>query len=208
VVSDANYRSLRESNPPIFYGNPLSPEQDFAGAFSLLVRTTTPAAIIQPVRAIVRSIDPALPVLEAVTMSDEVDRSLWRERLAASLTSGFAMIGLAIAAIGLYAILAHYVASRHKEIGLRIALGAMGRDVLRLVAQRVAPLLLLGLLAGMAAHVALSRWLASLLYEVSMLDPTTVVVSGAALLVTSLLAAMVPVLHALSVDPASTLRED
>jgi predicted permease len=208
VVSDANYRSLRESNPPIFYGNPLSSEQDFAGAFSLLVRTTTPAAIIQPVRAIVRSIDPALPVLEAVTMSDEVDRSLWRERLAASLTSGFAMIGLAIAAIGLYAILAHYVASRHKEIGLRIALGAMGRDVLRLVAQRVAPLLLLGLLAGMAAHVALSRWLASLLYEVSMLDPTTVVVSGAALLVTSLLAAMVPVLHALSVDPASTLRED
>jgi ABC-type antimicrobial peptide transport system permease subunit len=118
------------------------------------------------------------------------------------------MIGLAIAAIGLYAILAHYVASRRREIGLRIALGAMGRDVLRLLAQRIAPILLLGLAAGTAAHLVLSRWLASLLYEVSMLDPITVAAAGAALLVMSALAAMAPALHAISVDPANTLRED
>ncbi len=208
VVSNASYRSLRESDPPIFYTNPMSRERQVAGAFSLLVRTTTPEAVIEPVRAIVRSLDPALPVLEAVTMPDEVDRSLWRERLAAALTGGFAVIGVAIAAIGLYAILAHYVASRRKEIGLRIALGAMGLHVLRLVARRVAPVLALGLLAGTAAHVVLSRWLASLLYEVSTLDPAAVTVSAAALLAMSLLAAMVPVLNAISVDPASTLRED
>jgi putative ABC transport system permease protein len=147
-------------------------------------------------------------VLDAVTMADEVDRSLWRERLAAALTSAFAMIGLGVAAIGLYAILAHYVASRRKEIGLRLALGAMSRDVLGLVARRVAPILLLGLLVGIAAHVVLSRWAASLLYEVSMLDPITVAISSAAVLAMSLLAAMVPVLHAISVDPARTLRED
>jgi putative ABC transport system permease protein len=208
VVADANYRSLREVEPPIFYVNPLGEEPRFAGAFNLLARTATPEAIISPMRALVRSIDPALPVLEAVTMSDEVDRSLWRERLAAALTSAFALIGLAISAIGLYAILAHYVASRHKEIGLRIALGAMARDVLQLMARRVAPIVLLGLLMGTIAHVVLSRWLASLLYDVSMLDPITVAVSGAALFVMSLLAAMVPALHAISVDPARTLRED
>jgi predicted permease len=208
VVEDANFRSLRETNPPIFYANPLNFPPQLAGDFSLLVRTATPDAIIGTVRALVRSIDPALPVLDAVTMSAEVDRSLWRERLAAALTSAFAMIGLGVAAIGMYAILAHYVDSRRKEIGLRIALGAMARDVVRLIARQVAPIVLLGLLLGSIAHVALSRWLASLIYEVSTLDPLTVALAAGAVLVTSLLAAATPILHAMSVDPARTLRED
>ncbi|HXS80492.1 MAG TPA: FtsX-like permease family protein [Gammaproteobacteria bacterium] len=209
VVEDANYRSLREANPPIFYANPLTfREQQFPGTFSLLVRTTTPDAIIEPVRALVRSIDEALPVLEAVTMSAEVDRSLWRERLAAMLASAFAIIGVATAAIGLYAILAHYVASRRKEIGLRIALGAMVGDVLRLVARRVTRIVLVGLILGISIHLALSRWLESLLYEISALDPITVAITALALLMMSLAAALVPALHATSVDPAKTLRED
>ena len=208
VVGDANYRSLREANPPIFYANPLTFRQEFPGTFSLLVRTTTPDAVIEPVRALVRSSDEARPVLEAVTMSAEVDRSLWRERLAATLTSAFAMVGVATAAIGLYAILANYVASRRKEIGLRIALGAMVGDVLRLVARRVTPIVLVGLILGVSIHLALSHWLESLLYEISTLDPITVVITGLALLVMSLAAALVPALHATSVDPAKTLRED
>jgi predicted permease len=208
VVEDANYRSLREANPPIFYANPLASPQQFPGTFSLLVRTATPGAVIEPVRALVRSIDEALPVLEAVTMSAEVDRSLWRERLAATLTSAFAIVGVATAAIGLYAILANYVATRRKEIGLRIALGAMVGDVLRLVARRVMPIVLVGLILGVSLHLALSRWLESLLYEISSLDPITVAITGVALLAMSLAAALVPALHATSVDPAKTLRED
>lgn len=208
VVSDANYRSLRESDPPIFYTNPLSLEPANASAFSLLVRTATPNAVIEPVRAIVRSIDPALPVIEAITMSDEVDRSLWKERLATALASGFAAVGLAVATIGLYGILAHYVASRRKEIGLRVALGAREVDVFRLVTRQIMLVLLLGSLAGAAAHLALGRWLASLLYNVRTLDPAVVTVSGAALLLTSLLAAVAPVRRAIRVDPARTLRQD
>jgi predicted permease len=208
VVADANYRSLREVEPPIFYVNPLGGQQRSAGSFNLIVRTTTPEAIIGPMRALVRSIDPALPVTEAVTMADEVSRSLWRERLAAALTSAFATIGLAIAAIGLYAILAHYVASRRKEIAMRIALGAVGRDVIWLVVRRVAPIVLLGLVVGTLAHVAVSRWLASLLYDVATLDPITVATAGVTLFVMALLAAMVPALRAISVDPARTLRQD
>lgn len=207
VVEDANYRSLREANPPILYVNPLASPQ-FAGTFSLLVRTAAPSPVIEPVRALVRSIDEALPILEAVTMSAEVDRSLWRERLAAALTSAFAIVGVATAAIGLYAILANYVATRRKEIGLRIALGAMVGDVLRLVARRVMPIVLVGLILGVAMHLALSRWLESLLYEVSTLDPLTVVLTSMALLLMSLGAALAPALHATSVDPAKTLRED
>lgn len=208
IVGDASYRSLRESNPPMFYTNLLADEWTTAGAFSLLVRTPTPEAVIGPVRALVRSIDPALPVLDAVTMSEEVERSLWRERLAAALTRGFASIGLAVAAIGLYAILAQYVAARRKEIGLRIALGAARRDVLRFIARRVMPLLLLGIAAGTVLHLALSRWAASLLYEVRLLDPVAVSVSIAAVLLVSLLAAMAPLRRAIAIDPASTLRDD
>jgi hypothetical protein len=208
VVEDASYRSLREVGPPVFYANPLSFPPQFAGDFSLLVRTTTPDAIIGPVRALVRAIDPKLPVLDAVTMSDEVDRSLWRERLAAALTSAFAMVGLGVAAIGMYAILAHYVASRRKDIGLRIALGATARDVVRLVAWQVAPIVLLGLLVGSITHVALARWLGSLLYGVSTLDPIAVAIAAGCVFAMSLLAAMTPILHAISVDPARTLRED
>ncbi len=208
VVDDANYRSLREANPPIMYSNPLASGQQFAGTFSLLVRTTTPSAVIEPVRALVRSIDEALPVLEAVTMAAEVDRSLWRERLAAALTSAFAIVGVATAAIGLYAILANYVATRRKEIGLRIALGAMVGDVLRLVARRVLLIVLAGLILGVALHLALSRWLESLLYEVSTLDPLTVAVTSLALVLMSVGAALVPALHATAVDPARTLREE
>jgi predicted permease len=208
VVEDASFRSLREANPPIFYTNPLNAPPQFATEFSLLARTTTPNAIIPSIRALVRSIDPALPVLAAVTMSDEVARSLWRERLAAALTSAFAIVGLGVAAIGLYAILTQHVASRRKEIGLRIALGAMGRDIVRLVARHVAPIVLLGLLVGSIAHLLLSRWLASLLYEVSTLDPITIAIAVGAVLATSLVAAVTPILHAISVDPARTLRED
>lgn len=208
VVADANYRSLREADPPIFYMNPLREPQNNAGAFSLLVRTTTPEAVVGPVRSLVRSIDPTLPVLRAVTMSDEIDRSLWRERLAATLTSAFAMLGLAVAAVGLYAILASYVASRRKEIGLRLAIGAKDSDVLGLIMRRVAPIVLLGLLAGTGAHAAMSHWLASLLYEVSALDPLTVALSATALLLMAFAAATVPALRAISVDPARTLRAD
>jgi ABC-type antimicrobial peptide transport system permease subunit len=174
----------------------------------LVVRTTTPNAVIEPVRKVARSIDPALPVVEAVTMSEEVNRSLWRERLATALAGGFAAVGLTVAAIGLYVVLAYYVASRRREIGLRMALGARDAEVLRLVTRRMAPVLLLGLLAGAGAHLALGRWLASLLYGVRTFDPAVVGLSGAALLLIALLAGIVPLRRALAVDPASTLRQE
>lgn len=208
VVSDASYRSLRESDPPIFYFSPLSRQTLNASGFSLIVRTAAPEAVIDPVREIARSIDPAMPVVEAITMSDEIDRSLWRERLATALTGGFAGVGLAVAAIGLYVILAYYVATRRREIGLRAALGAGRIDVLRLISRRMTAALLLGLLIGACSHIALGRWLTSLLYDVSLFEPPVVGSAVAALLLVSLLAGAVPVLRAFSVDPANTLRQE
>jgi len=208
VVSNASYRSLRESDPPIFYFNPLSREAPNAGSFSLLVRAASPDAIIEPVRAASRSIDPTVPIVETVTMSNEVGRSLWRERLATALIGAFAAVGLAVAAIGLHAILAFYVASRRREIGLRGALGARRLDVLRLIARRMTLVLPLGLLAGLAAHLAVGRRLTSLLYDVTLLDPAVAAAAGAALLAAAVLAGIVPALRALSVDPASTLRDE
>jgi predicted permease len=206
VVSDANYRSLREFDPPIFYTNSRADEP--AGTFSLVVRTASPGLVVEPVRATVRSIDPAMPVIDAITMSEEVERSLWRERLATGLVSSFAVIGLAVAAMGLYAILAQFVASRRREIGLRLALGAKDRDVIRLIARRVATVIGLGLLLGVAAHLALGRWLSGLLYGVELLDPPVLAIAATALVVISLLAGMAPVRRAVSIDPMSTLREE
>lgn len=208
VVSDANYRTLREFDPPIFYANSLTAVGQSGGAFSLVVRTASPERLVAPVRTLVRSIDPAMPVVEAVTMPEEVGRSLWRERLATSLASGFGIVGLAVAAIGLYAILAQYVAGRRREIGLRLALGATKADIVRLVAGRIALVMALGLLAGLAVHVAVGRWLGGLLYGVALLDPVVLVFAAAALFLVSLFAGAVPAYRAMSLDPMSALRDD
>ncbi|MGA2601173.1 MAG: ABC transporter permease [Bryobacteraceae bacterium] len=208
VVSDTKYRSLREVPPPILYTYDFGPKA-YPDTFILHVRSYgDPHAVIQPVRELLKSIDPEVPLYQVATLSEEVDRSLWQERLLVVLTSCFGAFALLLSAIGLYGILAYFVAQRRREIGLRMALGANSGHVIRLVAARIIPALALGAAAGLALSWFASAWVGSVLYGVKPYDPWST--SAALLLVfmVGIAGAMAPTFRAIRVDPSSTLRQE
>jgi len=208
VVGDSYYRSLRETPPPIAYTMSFGPEM-MPNAFVLYVRTSTsPVAIIEPIRKLMRSIDPAIPVYDASTLSAEVQRSLWRERLVVALARSFAVFAVVVSAIGLYGVLAYFVAQRRREIGIRLALGAAAAHVTRTVSRCIAMVLIVGFVAGIGIFAIASYWLRSLLFGVSFTDP---LILGASLLLVLIMAgaaAGVPIYRALQIDPASTLKSE
>lgn len=207
VVSDSKYRSLREAPPATFYTYDFGPSVP-PDTFILHVRSHgDPHRIIEPVRQVLRAIDPELPLYQVAAVSDEVDDSLWQERLLVALTSCFGAFALALSAIGLYGIMAHFVGRREREIGLHMALGANSREVVRLVIGRVIPTLGMGILAGAALSWLATISVRGLLYGVQPFDPIT---GGAAILLFAVIgsgAAILPALRAIGVDPAVTLRE-
>ncbi|MGH9614127.1 MAG: FtsX-like permease family protein, partial [Bryobacteraceae bacterium] len=208
VVNDTNYRSLREIPPPVIYTYAFGPMR-FQDTFVLHVRTRgDPREMIPRVEAMLRSLDPQMPVYQAATLPEEIDRSLWQEQLLVALASGFATFAMALSAIGLYGILAHFVAGKRREIGLRMALGAEPRRVIWLVASHVAPVLAGGLVAGAALSWFGGKWIVSLLYGVRPSDPASTLAALVLMLVVGLGSATVPVAHAIRLNPVSTLRQE
>ena len=208
VVNDTNYRSLRETPPPILYIYQFGPES-YPNTFVLHLRTRgDPQQVLSPVRALLQSIDPRVPLYQMATLSGEVDRSLWQERLLAALASGFGLFAMALTGLGLYGILNYFVSRRRREIGLRMALGAQPRRVVWLVAKRALPALAGGMVAGAALSWLAGRWVRSLLYGVQPFDTWTATIALALLLALGLAAAAWPAMRAIRVDPASTLREE
>jgi hypothetical protein len=208
VVNDTKYRSLREVPPPIFYTYDFGPHA-YPDTFILHVRTFgDPRTIIEPVRERVRSIDAQVPVYEVGTLSQEVDRSLWQERLLVSLTSCFGIFSLLLSAIGIYGILAYFVARRQREIGIRMALGARPQHVIGLLTVRVIPLLAVGVLAGAVLSAGMSGWVRSVLYGVQPLDFGSDLAALSLLVAIGIGATAVPALRAMRVNPSSTLRQE
>ncbi len=208
VVNDTNYRSLREIPPPIFYEDKFGPKA-YPDTFVLHVRTHgDPRLTIQPMRDLLRSIDPTVPFYQVATISDEVDRSLWQERLMVGLASCFGIFAMTLAAIGLYGIVAYFVTARRREIGLRMALGAESGHVVWLVVRRVIPALAVGIAGGVFLSLLAGTWVRSLLYGVQPFDPSSGSMALALLLAIGVAAAAAPALRAIRIDPASTLRED
>jgi predicted permease len=208
VVNDAKYRSLREVPPPILYMNDFGPN-GYPDTFILHVRSHgDPQAIIQPVRELVRSIDPEVPLYQVSTLSEEVDRSLWQERLLVLLSSCFGAFALSLSAIGLYGILAYFVAQQQREIGLRLALGASPSNVVWLVVSRVIPTLAVGILAGIALSWWASAWSRNLLYGVTQFDSLATSAALLLLVAVGVGGAMAPTLRAIRVDPSAMLRQD
>ena len=208
VVNDTKYRSLHEVPPPIYYLYGFGPNA-YPDAFILHIRSHgDPHAIVEPVRRVLRSIDPEVPIYQTATLSEEIDQSLWQERLLVALTSCFGVFALSLSAIGVYGILVYFVARRQQEIGLRMALGANSRHVIWLVVRRVVPILSLGILAGMGMSALAGAWVRSLLYGVPPIDPMTNITAILLLLTIGLGGAVIPALRALRVDPSSTLRQE
>jgi putative ABC transport system permease protein len=174
---------------------------------SILVRTKVPtAAMIPELREKINKYNSSIPVYNVASLTDRMQENSADTRSYAMLLGLFALLALALCAIGIYGVIAFWVAQRTREIGIRLALGASRGDVLRLVAGRGLSLTLTGLVVGLAASVMLTRALGSLLYEVSAFDPT--VFAGMALLLASvaLLACWIPSRRAMRVDPMVALR--
>lgn len=154
----------------------------------------------------VRAAEPALPKPEIFPLSDLVTRSLVRERFGATLVTMLAVAALALTAFGIYGVLAYSVQQRRREIGIRMALGAGGGDVARLVVRQGMAPVLIGVLIGGAGALALSRFMTSFLWGVTPTDPVTIAAVAAALVAVALLASWIPARHAARLDPLKTLN--
>jgi putative ABC transport system permease protein len=166
-----------------------------------------PASYANAVTQVVESLDKELPVYRVRTLEENVATSSAQPRFQTLLLTGFAGVALLLAAIGLYAVLSYMVVQRTHEIGLRMALGAQRGNVLQLVLRRGVGLALIGVGLGVAVAALITRFLASLLYEVKPLDAVTFVTVAGILLLVSALASLVPAARAASLEPMKTLRE-
>lgn len=176
---------------------------------SLVVRTAQePGALAAAVRAEIRKMDPNLPIPAIRTMREILSQTVAERRFQMALTVLFAFAALCLGAIGIYGVVSYSVASRTRDIGLRIALGAMRGDVMRWVFAIGFRPVLIGLVAGLFAAVVIGQVLRGLLYGISPTDPVSLSVVAVVLLLTAALACYVPARRAANLDPAIALRHE
>jgi putative ABC transport system permease protein len=174
---------------------------------TILVRTSNdPLALVSAARAELQQLDPELPMAGVATMDQLLADSLSRSRFTMLLLGIFSAVALVLAAVGIYGLIAYSVTQRTQELGIRIALGAQRRDVLRLVLALGTRLTLLGVSIGVFAALALSRLLSTLLFGVSATDPLTLAGVVGLLAFVALLACFIPARRATRVDPIVALR--
>jgi predicted permease len=206
VVKDAKYGEMREPIKPTGYVPSAQTESFNISSFAL--RTNGPAStLISPVKKTFESVNKNI-YLEFTTLATQVDESLNRERLLASLSGFFGALALLLAAIGLYGVMSYTVARRRNEIGIRMALGAEQRTIQWMVLREVLLLVGAGLLLGLAAATATTRLLASMLYGLTPTDPATLAFAAITLLTVAALAGYLPARRAAKLDPMTTLREE
>jgi putative ABC transport system permease protein len=204
VVGDVHQMGLDASPEPTVYW-PHS-ELVMSGMTILLRTTNDPLALVSTARSELQQLDPELPIAAVATMDQLLADSLARSRFTMMLLGIFSAVALVLAAVGIYGLIAYSVTQRTQELGIRIALGAQRRDVLRLVLGQGARLTLLGVTLGLLAALAISRLLASMLFGVSATDPLTFAGVVALLATVALLACFIPARRATRVDPIVALR--
>ena len=178
-----------------------------SGVFTL--KTTLPPETLRPVvTSSILAIDAELPVFDVVTMDTRLLQSLGPQRTSMVLTLVFAAVAFVLAVIGIYGVLTWAVAQRVGEIGVRMALGARGRDIVRMVVRQGGRLTMIGLIAGIAGAVALGRAMSSQIHEVSALDPGVFAIVVGGLALAAFFASWVPARRASRIDPMSALRDE
>jgi ABC-type antimicrobial peptide transport system permease subunit len=166
------------------------------------------ATLLDDIRRELRALDPALVLHQPRLLSKIVGRSIAQERFAMLAVGTYAALALLVAAVGLYGLLSHMVGTRHREIGIRLALGAQVRTVRSLVLREGAILAMAGVLVGTGAALGATRALSTLLYGVSVRDPLTFILAAATLLAIATTAAWLPARTATKIDPMHALRGD
>ena len=205
VVKDAKYTGVRDDIPrQVFFAYM---ENDFAGSAVMYVRTTNqPDAAFGAIRQVARQLDANLPIYNLRTLDHQIDQSLLNDRLIATLSSAFGVLATLLAVIGLYGVMAYTVARRTREIGVRMALGAVQGDVVWLVMREVLALVGTGIVLGLVAAWGLGRLISSQLYGVTASDPLTIAGAAGLLLFVALLAGYLPARRATRVNPVLALR--
>jgi predicted permease len=205
-AKDSKYVNLTEAQLPYFYV-PFRQVYRADMGLCFYIRThADPKDAIAIMRRDVRSIDPNVAMVDAVPLAEHVVETLFAEKVAASLLSTLGGLALLLAAVGLYSVMAYSVSQRTHEMGIRMALGAEPVDVLKLVVGQGFALTLIGIGAGLAAALALTRLLASFLYGTTTTDPPTFIAVSLLLASVALLASYIPARRATKVDPMEALR--
>lgn len=204
IVGDVRDTALSQKPGPMMYV-PFAQEPLYGG--EVVVRSSMNAATVAAgVRRAVQSIDKNLPVTDIERFPDALGASVAQERFRTFVLSSFSAIALLLAAIGIFGVISYSASLRTREIGIRMALGAHPRDVLRLILQQGAKLALVGLSVGIVAVFALTRLMASLLYNVSATDPVTFIAVAILLTAVAMLACYIPARRAMHVDAMIALR--
>jgi putative ABC transport system permease protein len=206
VVADTRRSGLAEPIRPEGYR---STTQSLYRTMEYLVTTRRePLAVVPELRSVLRDLDPALPIVELRTVEQALADTVATRRFVMLLLAGFAGVALVLAAIGIYGVLAYLVGQRTREIGIRMALGAVPRDVLALVLRDAMKSVVPGVLLGIAGALVLTRLLGAQLHGISPTDPVTFAAVTALLLAVALLASAVPAGRAANVEPMVTLKEE
>jgi predicted permease len=204
LVGTAKYRTLREENPPIAY----SLEKPGMGNVFYARSRGNPAYTLQAIRALVRQMDPRVPIAQATTMEEKVQGTLWQEKLLTALANFFGLIAVVLAAAGVYGTLSYSVTVRKRELGIRIAMGASTRDVLKSVAGRLGAAVAVGVGVGVIVSSQLLAIVRQLLFGVNLLDPSVVLLTVGVILIPAVIAATIPAFRAIRIDPAAALRTE
>ena len=204
IVGDIRDAALSRKPEPMMYV-PFAQAPLYGG--EVVVRSSLSASSVAAgIRDAVRSIDKNLPVTDIESFDDALGQSISQERFHTFLLASFSAIALMLAAIGIFGVISYSASQRTREIGIRIALGAERRDILRLILGQGTRLALFGLGIGVVAAFLLTHLMSSLLYGVSATDPVTFGSVTIILLAVALIACYIPARHAMHVDPVVALR--
>ena len=206
VVQTGKYQRLGEDPQRFMY---FPHAQRFDAGMTVVIRTTAdPTSMIPALRGVVAALDANLPVSNVRTLETHLGITLLPARIAGAALGVFGLLGLLLASVGMYGVMAYSVSQRTREIGIRMAIGATTADVVRLIMRQGLVLVLIGTVIGLAVAVAASRALSGILYGGTTLDPATFTLVPLVLIAVAALATFVPARRAALVDPAITLRAD
>jgi predicted permease len=207
ICADTKYANLRDDPPPQFFLPYV--QQSGVGSMVYQVRTRMPAAALVPVlRKVVQSVDPDLPMIDVRTQREQIDATVQVQRALAALTTGFGVLALILACVGIYGVMAYNVAQRTNEIGIRLALGARPAQLRGMILRESTGLTLMGILAGIGAALLLTRAVKSMLYGIQSYDPLTFSAGVVLLILVALAASWIPARRAAHVQPMEALRHE
>jgi predicted permease len=176
---------------------------------TVVLRTSQPPQMVLPaVRRAVAAIDGKLPLVDVITMEEQISKGLQRERMFATICSGFGILALVLSVVGLYGVMAYNTARRRSEIGIRLALGAVPKNVISMIVREGMTVAMLGLLLGLPIVWLCAKYVEKELFKMKPLEPASLSVSLVTLITAALVAVAIPAVRASSIQPAQALRQD